>query len=259
MIKEFLEEKLDDRQKCRLRRCVNNIQAIGSGADLNKLGKIYKTDKWGAHNYTTHYQLHLERFRFKRINLLEIGVGGYDNPYHGGNSLRMWKKYFPFGKIYSIDIYDKSYLQERRIRIFKGSQVDEEFLKTVVDETGEIDIIIDDGSHLNEHVIETFRLLFPKLKDGGIYIVEDTQTSYWEDFGGDSEDLNNPDTSMNYFKSLTDTMNNREFIRPGYKQSYFDKKIISMHFYHNMIFIYKGDNNEGSNFVVNNQRQQKEI
>ena len=60
---------------------------------------------------------------------------------------------------------------------------------------------------------------------------------------------------MNFFKSLTDALNNKEFIKPGYKQSYFDKKIISMHFYHNMIFIYKGDNNEESNRIVNNQME----
>ena len=126
-------------------------------------------------------------------------------------------------------------------------------MNEVINEIGDLDIIIDDGSHINEHVIKTFNLLFPKLKDGGIYVIEDTQTSYWDDFGGDSQDLDNSKTLMNFFKSLTDTLNNKEFIIPGYKQSYFDKKIISMHFYHNLIFIYKGDNNEESNVVVNNQ------
>ncbi len=221
--------------------------------NLDKLGKIYGTDKIGKHFYTQHYSSHFESFRAKEINMLEIGVGGYKKPLKGGKSLRMWKKYFPFGKIFSIDIYDKSPLQEDRIKIFRGSQVDEAFLDEVVKEIGEIDLIIDDGSHINEHVIETFKLLFPKLKDGGIYAIEDTQTSYWEKYGGDSEDLNNPKTMMNFFKSLTDALNNQEFIIPNYKQNYFDKKIISMHFYHNMIFIYKGDNDEKSNIVVNNQ------
>jgi hypothetical protein len=221
--------------------------------NLDKLGKIYGTDKIGKHFYTQHYSSHFESFRGKEINMLEIGVGGYKKPLKGGKSLRMWKKYFPFGNIFSIDIYDKSPLQEDRIRIFKGSQVDAAFLDEVVKEIGEIDIIIDDGSHINEHVIETFKLLFPKLKDGGIYVIEDTQTSYWEKYGGDSEDLKNPKTMMNFFKSLTDALNNEEFIIPNYKKNYFDKKIISMHFYHNMIFIYKGDNDEKSNIVVNNQ------
>jgi demethylmacrocin O-methyltransferase len=165
----------------------------------------------------------------------------------------MWKKYFPHARIFSIDIYDKSSLQENRIKIFRGSQVDKNFMESVCQEIGSIDIIIDDGSHINEHVIETFEMLFPKLKDGGIYVVEDTQTSYWEKFGGDSDDLNNPKTIMNFFKSLTDSLNNKEFIKLNYQQSYYDKKIISMHFYHNLIFIYKGNNDEESNRIVDNQ------
>lgn len=254
-IKEILKKKLSNRSKRKLRNLIDDIKAIGLGNDLDRLGKIYKTDKIGRHFYTAHYKAHLKKFKLRKINLLEIGVGGYQNPHAGGKSLRMWKKYFPFGKIFSIDIYDKSSLQENRIKIFRGSQVDKDFLDKVTNEIGGIDIIIDDGSHINEHVIETFKLLFPKLNDGGIYVVEDTQTSYWKKYGGDSEDLNNPKTMMNFFKSLTDALNNKEFINPNYRQSYFDKKILSMHFYHNLIFIYKGNNDEESNHVINNQEK----
>jgi demethylmacrocin O-methyltransferase len=253
-MKEFLKRRLSLSSLHKLQKLSQYfIKVVPFGLNLNILGMVYGTDKNLGHSYTTHYMTHLNRFKYKRINLLEIGVGGYKDPYSGGESLRMWKKYFPFGKIFSIDIYDKSSLQENRIKIFKGSQVDSEFLYRVTDEIGGIDIIIDDGSHVNEHVIETFNHLFPRLKDGGIYVIEDTQTSYWENFGGDSKDLNNPKTMMNFFKNLTDSLNNQEFIIPNYKQSYFDKKIISMHFYHNMIFVYKGDNDEKSNIIVNNQ------
>lgn len=228
--------------KKKLRKIIHDFKSIGNGANLNRLAIIYGTDKNGAHFYTPNYKTHFQKYRSKRINLLEIGVGGYHFPNAGGNSLRMWKRYFPFGKIFSLDIHDKSALQERRIKIFKGSQVDKEFLETVTAAMGTIDIIIDDGSHINEHVIETFKLLFPKLKDGGIYVVEDTQTSYWKEYGGDSTDLNNSRTMMNFFKSLTDSLNYGDFENEGYEPTYYDKKIISMHFYHNMVFIYKGNN-----------------
>ncbi len=102
-------------------------------------------------------------------------------------------------------------------------------------------------------MINNFKVLFPRLKDGGIYVVEDTQTSYWEKFGGDSKDLNNPKTSMNFFKSLTDSLNHKEFLIPGYQSSYFDRIITSMHFYHNLVFIYKGNNDEDSNVVVDHE------
>lgn len=226
---------------------VNYFRSIGKSSDLNFLATLYKTDKWGKHFYTQHYKNHFLPFRNQRINLLEIGVGGYDDPHQGGGSLRMWKRFFSKGKIYSIDIQDKSLLQENRIRIFQGSQVDVEFLDKVVGDIGELDLIIDDGSHLNEHVITTFKHLFPKLKTGGIYVIEDVQTSYWPSFFGDSVNLNNLSTSMGFFKSLTDGLNFTEFKLDDYQPTYYDKNIVSMHFYHNLIFIHKGQNNEPSN------------
>ena len=249
----YLKKKIR-RTKIQLGKLVTNIRALANSRNLNKLGEIYGTDKIGVHNYTPHYMTHFRKFKYQQIKLLEIGVGGYDNPKSGGNSLRMWKRYFPFAKIFAIDIFDKSLHEEKRIRIFKGSQVDKEFLIEIFNEIQAVDIIIDDGSHINEHVITTFNLLFPKLNDGGIYVIEDTQTSYWEDYGGDSEDLNNPSTIMNYFKGLTDSLNNQEFVIKNYKQTYYDQHIISLHFYHNLIIIYKGKNDEKSNFVINNQR-----
>jgi demethylmacrocin O-methyltransferase len=222
--------------------------------DLTRLAELFGTDKTGSHHYTPHYMTHFKKFRRKSINLLEIGVGGYAKPNEGGHSLRMWKAYFRKGNIFSIDIYDKSSLQEKRIQIFKGSQVDRDFLNNVADRMGTIDIIVDDGSHINEHVLQSFQILFPRLKEGGIYVIEDTQTSYWKDFGGDSENLNNPKSMMTFFKSLVDGLNYKEYVMPGYKPTYFDQHIVSMHFYHNLVFIYKGKNDEESNIVFNNYR-----
>lgn len=248
-----LKEKFSYQKRLKIKYKLRSLKAFLYPFNLSKIARIHKTDKFGYHFYTPHYQTHFKQYKFKRNNILEIGVGGYKDPFIGGNSLRMWKSYFLFSKIYSIDIHDKSLLQESRINIFKGSQVDFDFLDYVTKETGELDIIIDDGSHINEHVIETFKYLFPKLKKGGIYVVEDTQTSYWEEnYGGDSTNFDNKKTIYGFFKSLIDAMNNEEFIIENYQKTYYDKHIISMHFYHNMIFIYKGDNNEGSNFLVNN-------
>ena len=164
-------------------------------SNLKVLAILYNTDKWGSHWYAQHYQFLFSKYRHKKINILEIGIGGYDDPEDGGGSLRMWKAYFPKAQIYGIDIYDKSPHNENRIQTFKGSQIDENFLTEVVNSIGQIDIIIDDGSHINDHVIKTFCLLFPSLKDGGIYVIEDTQTSYWPSYGGSSDNLNASDTT----------------------------------------------------------------
>lgn len=217
---------------------------------LTKIAIETGTDKWGDHYYTPHYQVHFEKFRLRNINLLEIGVGGYDNPHKGGESLRMWKKYFPFGSIFSLDIFDKSGLEENRIKIFKGSQSDEKKLKEVANEIGEIDIIIDDGSHVNSDVITSFKTLFPKLKKGGIYVIEDTQTSYWPMYGGG---FDGKETTLNLCKRLTDCLNYKEFPIRNYEANYFDEHITSMHFYHNLVFIYKGVNDEKSNLMRNGE------
>ncbi|HEY5345945.1 MAG TPA: hypothetical protein VIK62_06335 [Verrucomicrobiae bacterium] len=54
-------------------------------------------------------------------------------------------------------------------------------------------------------------------------------------------------------KSLVDGLNHEEFIKPGYVPSYYDQNITGLHFYHNLVFIQKGRNAEGSNLVRNNQ------
>ena len=110
--------------------------------------------------------------------------------------------------------------------------------------TGTPDIVVDDGSHQNAHVIATFRFLFPLLSENGYYVIEDTQTSYWPD--GDVTDRNNPKTSMGFFKSLVDGLNWEEFYG-DYEPTPFDLQIKSIAFYHNLIVVQKGDNREGSN------------
>src|SRR5262249_14446190 len=72
--------------------------------NLTALANINGTDKWGSHWYTPAYEAHFKHLRTKKLKILEIGVGGYEDPNAGGESLRMWKYYFPKSQIYSIDI-----------------------------------------------------------------------------------------------------------------------------------------------------------
>jgi len=242
-------EKLIKYQAFHLRWLQHIVYRMLIGRNLRALATVYYTDKWNDHWYAQHYERHFAPLQKKPLTILEIGVGGEDDPEGGGGSLRMWRTYFPKGRIYGIDIFDKSLHNERRIKTFHGSQVDEEFFDKVVAEIGRPDIVIDDGSHRNEHVIKTFHKLFPLLSDTGIYVVEDTQTSYWPGWlGGSSEDLNSQKTSMGFLKSLVDGLNYEEFARHGYTPSYFDKHIVAMHFYHNLVFVYKGMNEEYQHF-----------
>ena len=98
-------------------------------------------------------------------------------------------------------------------------------------------------------MITSFNVLFPLLQDNGIYVVEDTQTSYWPSFGGLVHERHSDKTTMGFFKGLIDGLNFSEYLLPGYVPSYYDQHIVALHFYHNLIFIYKGLNDEGSNLV----------
>ena len=194
---------------------------------LSELALKHGTDKGPQHhNYTPIYERYFEPLRHQRINLLEIGVGGYHYPDRGGQSLRMWREYFTHAQITGFDIHPKE-LDISGVQILQGSQTDAVFLSSL---PYLYDIIIDDGSHINEHILFSFSYLFNKLKSGGIYVVEDTETSYWsKEYGGSTSPI--ATTTMNYFKRLADTLNPESGIQ-GFG-------IETIHFYKGMIFIIK--------------------
>jgi hypothetical protein len=213
--------------------------------DLSWLAKHFRTDKWGAHRYTPHYQHHFAHLRDKPINILEIGIGVDFKARTAGASLRMWEQYFPHANIYGLDIEDRSSLEGGRIHIYQGDQSDPDLLRRIVSDAGRLDVIIDDGSHRPAHVLATFEVLFPLLADDGIYVVEDIQTSYWPEWGG-QEDIADQTTSMAMLKRLADGLNYEEFVVEPYEPSYTDLHVVGVHFYHNLVFIQKGVNEEGT-------------
>ena len=214
------------------------------GGELCRLATRFKTDKWGTHRYAQHYQRHLEHLRDKPIRLLEIGIGGYSHPTRGGASLRMWKAFFPRALVVGDDLHDKSALAEPRIVIVQADQSDTEALRRVSETYGPFDVIVDDGSHLSEHVRSTFETLFPLLAPDGIYAIEDLQTSYWPEYGG-AVDLHDPTTSMAMVKDLVDGLNYEEHLDRG-EPSYSDRHVVAVHCYHNLVLVQKGMNAEGT-------------
>lgn len=206
--------------------------------ELSKLAIKHGTDKWNHHWYTDKYEFFLSRYKNLPVKLLEIGVGGYHHPDQGGASLRMWKEYFPAGDIFAIDIFDKSLLVEPRITILEGSQSDPQFLQHVYNRMGKIDVVIDDGSHKCQDIIASFLKLFPLLENDGVYIIEDTATSYWSDYGG-SMDLNTPGTTLHFFMQFIHGLNHHCIA--NYPLSEFNKIIKGITFYRELIIIEKGE------------------
>lgn len=138
--------------------------------DLDVVGALESSDKSSSYHlgwdYLRHYEAFFAEYRDAPINILEIGV-------FAGASLRLWRWFFAQAQITGIDIDESCRKQAGpRITVDIGSQVDPEFLDRVC-ARAQPSIIIDDGSHLDEHMIATFEHLMPKLAPGGIYIVED--------------------------------------------------------------------------------------
>lgn len=163
-----------------------------SGIDavtLHELGQKHGTDKWDRNHtfmgesYLHIYERYLEPLRGMRLNFLELGV-------RNGNSLRMWKEYFPRARVYGVD-FNASCKQheEERIEILIASQDDVMQLGALADRAGGFDVVLDDASHINHLTHASFRCLFPRLCPGGFYIMEDLGMS-WLDY---SVHVDNPD------------------------------------------------------------------
>jgi 8-demethyl-8-alpha-L-rhamnosyltetracenomycin-C 2'-O-methyltransferase len=218
-----------------------------SERSLREIAREMRTDKEGAHSYADAYERHLGHLRERAITLLEIGIGGYADPERGGESLRMWKEFFPLARIVGIDIHPKTGIAEDRIVVLQGDQSDPRFLDEVASRYGPFDVIVDDGSHVCAHVIASFMHLFGHLTEGGIYAIEDLQTSYWERTYGGSSGVDRSGTSMTFLQALTDGLNYAELDVPGYVPSALDLSVKSVSFYHNLAFVERGANRELSN------------
>jgi hypothetical protein len=229
-----------------------------SSMTLTELAQEFGSDKWGLHRYTPHYERHFAHLRDREMLVIELGIGGYARERQGGASLRMWKWFFPRARVVGVDIEDKSFVDEPRITSVQGSQTDRRLMRRIVKRFGTPTIVIDDGSHLPPHVIKSFQILFPMLEDGGLYVIEDVQTSYWPAWKG-SLDLDDPSTSMAMVKRLLDGLNHEEFLDEAYEASYTDLHVVAVHCYHNLVILEKGDNREGSNKRAVNKKWYAEL
>lgn len=169
--------------------------------NLNKIAKTYGTDKSSdVHDYCIKYEKWLPFNRLEPLKLLEIGV-------LDGASIRTWKEYYPNSTVVGIDINPdciQSADSSKDIMIEIGSQIDLDFLNDICNKYGPFDMILDDGSHVNHHIITSMTFLLDHVKSEGLYIIEDSCTSYWEEYEGG---FRKPGTSIEFCKLLVDDVN----------------------------------------------------
>jgi hypothetical protein len=120
-------------------------------------------DKGTLHSYIEIYEEHMNKK--KDIDILEIGV-------QKGHSIRMWQDYFINSNVYGIDITLDNVIYEGLNNVYVCDATSEDQINsTLLDKM--FDYIVDDGSHLIEHQIKSFDLLWPRIKSGGKYFIED--------------------------------------------------------------------------------------
>ena len=195
----------------------------------------------GKHShYFDVYERHLARFIDKSPVVVEVGICR-------GGSAEMWKKYFGEGAtIIGIDVDDNAFKPEHQtegcIQI-RGDQTDPKFWEEFFLTYPEVDIFIDDGGHHMSQQINTIVSAYNHVKDGGVYICEDTHTSYWKEYLGGLR--HNAGTFMEYSKKLIDTLNSAHYRPEDFSQDerlfvdHFDK-ILSMHYYDSIVVLEKG-------------------
>jgi demethylmacrocin O-methyltransferase len=184
------------------------------------LAILYDIDKGPErHDYADRYRSFLRPFRSEAITLLEIGI-------LKGGSLRLWRRFLPKARIVGIDL-ELPDLDLPGVEMHRGDQSDEEFLESLISRYGGFDVVIDDGSHVGTHVRTSFRVLFPALRPGGWYVIEDLETSYWESHEGGPP--GSPGTAVDLVKSLVD----RTQIDSG------DRDIAELHIFEGIAFVRK--------------------
>jgi 23S rRNA U2552 (ribose-2'-O)-methylase RlmE/FtsJ len=184
--------------------------------------------KWQS--YFEIYEKYFSKYKDKPINLLEIGV-------NQGGSLQMWSNYFSEdSKIYGIDIDPKYQYEEKNIKVFIGSQSDKNFLNNIGQSCGPFDIIIDDGGHQMDQQIISLQELYPYLSDNGLYLCEDTHSSYLSVF---QSYYRNPNSFIEHSKGLVDQVNKRCNNKEIPENAIFSKDLFAVHFHEDIVVFEK--------------------
>jgi hypothetical protein len=160
-----------------------------------------------GHGYSPHYARFFEELRNSPIKFLEIGVGG-------GESIRTWLEYFTKAQVFGVDMVENTNpwnspkeKPHERYTFFQGTQESETFWSCFCANYGtDWDIVIDDGGHCSDQIITTHKCLWPHLKSGGLFCIEDLCTAY----GGPPFVPAGWQNHLDYIKDMLDHINQRE-------------------------------------------------
>lgn len=189
-----------------------------------------KASKWEP--YFDVYDSYFSKFVDASPLVVEVGV------WHGG-SLEMWTKYFGQGaRIIGID-RDPSAAENPPpgAEVVIGDQADLDFWNSFLSSIPPIDVFVDDGGHHQFQQKITLECVWPHLSENGVYICEDTHTSYQPFYGGTPD----VETFMDYAKGLVDLIHrNHHGGQKGLARSHLFGDLKTVHFYDSMVVLTKG-------------------
>jgi hypothetical protein len=153
-----------------------------------------KCDKWEP--YFDVYETYFSKFRNTRPTFVEVGV-------QSGGSMQMWVKYLGEGaRIFGVDIAPEV-TEVEGTTIIVGDQASREFWDDQLPKIGMIDCFVDDGGHTSTQMMVTFEKVWPMIKEGGVYVCEDTHCSYWPAWEGG---FKKSDTFVEFSKKFADVV-----------------------------------------------------
>lgn len=152
---------------------MTNAQSNCNRDRFQAIANAHGTDKCRTHGYHRYYPLFLASLDpYSEFTIVEVGYGS-------GNSIHIWKELFP--KSYYVCI-DKDVCEKGEgYTVLKADQESPSDIEATIESIpGPVRLILDDGSHHPRHQLSTFSIFFMKLLEpGGLYFIEDIETSYW--------------------------------------------------------------------------------
>ena len=204
------------------------------------------SDKLKNHGYQRVYPWFLSHFKELPINLLEIGVADSE-------SIELWKNYFENVNLFVIDILPIE-INDKNVKVFQVDQSKENELEQfAMNVNAKFDIIIDDGSHVPDHQLLTLKTLWNNLKQGGVYIIEDIETSYWgKSFIYGYKFNSNKSNTVNVLQNAINYINSKFLLSFSRRKSSLYHNIFnsveSITYGHNCIVLIKKDYDSFSEF-----------
>lgn len=182
---------------------MNQEPATKTLADLYASHRGKVSDKWTV--YLKVYEQIFRSYRASKLRLLEIGI-------QNGGSLEIWRRYFENAAVLIGCDINVACAQLRyddpRIHVVVADANTDEAERAIAAHSDRFDLIIDDGSHRSSDIVRSFARYFPRLDNGGLYVVEDLHCSYWQEFEGGLVD---PWSSMSFLKRLADVINHEHW------------------------------------------------